>query len=316
MKLGRLSSPAPSMDAAKARKLEEYAAILEKQAQSAEASGSANEAANLYVKLIDILLLLARESQDHPTWLKYSSRAEALQKKTKEILASANNPTSGKGGGIKKILGLKPPEAKVEQKDKIVESPLSQIGQASLANPEQMIPKRLYDQMLDKNKVLESRLTSMIEKSEYDTLFARLRGAEEKLSLMPTLAEFEEQRRIIERSVPRVQYEELQKAILNLVPKDTYNSAQARILELETQLENSIPKSVLDNLANEVSLLVVTASIPMSQKEEPEVAQLPPVYQSQRQEVVSQEILLMKERLDMLELRMKSPRIETPELEE
>ncbi|MGI0083798.1 MAG: hypothetical protein ACREBQ_01820, partial [Nitrososphaerales archaeon] len=61
------------MDAAKTKKLEEYATILEKQAQSVESQGNMNEAAKLYVKLIDIFLLLAREAPDHPTWAKYAT---------------------------------------------------------------------------------------------------------------------------------------------------------------------------------------------------------------------------------------------------
>ncbi len=321
------------MDAAKTKKLEEYAVVLERQAQSEESQGNGNEAAKIYVKLIDIFLLLAREAPDHPTWVKYATRAESLQKKTKELIASSNSENSqGKANAIKKILGIKSSEeksiagdVKPEKPQELahVQSKLSApplvLNQELIQSQESMIPKRLYDELLERSKQLESRAGSMVERSDYEALEAKYTDVNEKLSSMPSKSEYDEMRHRLSNSVPRIQYEELQKAFVNLIPKDTYNAAQARIAELESQLENSIPKSVLDNLANEVSLLIVTAAIPMVQLGDiGRTSQIPigakdhnTTSLALEQNDIQEELLMMREKIDLLEVKIKASRVDS-----
>ena len=321
------------MDAAKTKKLEDYAVVLERQAQSEEFQGNGNEAAKIYVKLIDIFLLLAREAPDHPTWVKYATRAESLQKKTKELIANSNSENSqGKANAIKKILGIKSSEEKsiagdvkpeklqelAHVQSKLSAPPLA-LNQESIQSQEAMIPKRLYDELLERSKQLESRAGSMVERSDYEALEAKYTDANEKLSSMPSKSEYDELRHRLSNSVPRIQYEELQKAFVNLIPKDTYNAAQARIAELESQLENSIPKSVLDNLANEVSLLIVTAAIPMAQLGDiGRTSQIPigakdhnTTSLALEQNDIQEELLMMREKIDLLEVKIKASRADS-----
>jgi hypothetical protein len=320
------------MDSAKAKKLEEYAAILERQAQSEESQGNANEAAKIYVKLIDIFLLLAREAPDHPTWAKFATRAETLQKKTKELIASDRENSQGKTGAIKKMLGLNTPEGKYTSSQANSGSSQTTIPvqpkpepvlavQSQEANPSQVttVPKRTYDQLVERMKELESHASSMVERSDYQSLESKYQELNQKFSLMPSKSETDELRLRLSNSVPRIQYEELQKAIVNLVPKDTYNAAQARIAELESQLENSIPKSILDNLANEISLLILTAEIPMTHLENSGISQIqigdkeriaslfppPPEHIDIQDELIS-----MREKIDLLENKLKGQRAE------
>ncbi len=320
------------MDVAKTKKLEEYAAVIEKQAQSVESQGNANEAAKLYVKLIDVFLLLAREAPDHPTWVKYSTKAEALQKKTKELIASSNgeNSQTGKAGAIKKIFGLKSGDEKTISNDvlsdKLPEQTQSHARPQTLTAPhleasqpqEQMVPKRLYDQLLEKNKQLESQVASMVERSDFENLQGKFGELNEKLAILPSKSDYDELVQRLANSLPRAQYEELQKAFVNLVPKDTYNTAKARIAELESQLENSIPRSVLDNLANEVSLLIVTAAIPMTPLPEIESAFSSPILVGRDHPVlvtkpdeIQGELTLMRQRIELLELKIKASSAES-----
>jgi hypothetical protein len=85
------------LDSAKLKKLQDYSVILTQQAESKEAQGSRNEAAKDYVKLVDVLLLLANEAKDHPTWQQLISRAEFYQKKARTMVdsdqANANQRT-------------------------------------------------------------------------------------------------------------------------------------------------------------------------------------------------------------------------------
>lgn len=332
--LCHLQNLARSMDAAKTKRLEEYATILEKQAQSAESQGNGNEAAKIYVKLIDIFLLLAREASDHPTWAKYATKAETLQKKTKEVIANSNgeNAQIGKAGAIKKIFGLKSGEEKPdpnEKQDKPREQiPVQTKALAQVAAPhaeisqsqEQMIPKRLYDQLLEKSKQLESHIASMVERSDYENMQVQYRELCERLALLPSKTDYDDLTQRLTNSVPRAQYEELQRAFVNLVPKDTYNTAQARISELESQLENSIPKSVLDNLANEISLLIVTAAIPMMPLPETESTPSslilggrdhPVLTLITKPDEIQGELILMRQRIELLEMKIKAPSVES-----
>lgn len=80
------------MDSAKLKKLQDYSVFLTEQAESKEASGNTSEAVKDYVKLVDVLLLLANEAKDHPTWQQIIGRAEFYQKKVRSM-ADPNSPT-------------------------------------------------------------------------------------------------------------------------------------------------------------------------------------------------------------------------------
>ncbi len=79
------------MDSAKLKKLQDYSVFLTEQAESKEASGNTSEAIKDYVKLVDVLLLLANEAKDHPTWQQIIGRAEFYQKKVRSM-ADPNSP--------------------------------------------------------------------------------------------------------------------------------------------------------------------------------------------------------------------------------
>ncbi|HZW56675.1 MAG TPA: hypothetical protein VFF30_10345 [Nitrososphaerales archaeon] len=76
------------LDPQKMKKLQELAQTISGQAQAAEKEGSKEEAAKLYIKLVDILLLLARESGDNTKWAQYTRQAEAYQARVKSLIGS------------------------------------------------------------------------------------------------------------------------------------------------------------------------------------------------------------------------------------
>jgi hypothetical protein len=80
------------MDSAKLKKLQDYSVVLTEQAESKEASGNTSEAIKDYVKLVDVLLLLANEAKDHPSWQQLIGRAEYYQKKAR-AMADPNSPS-------------------------------------------------------------------------------------------------------------------------------------------------------------------------------------------------------------------------------
>jgi hypothetical protein len=88
------------MDAANLKKLQDYAAYLAKQAEKEEDDGKTSEATKSYLKLIDVLLLLGRESKDQQTFLRYTSSAEFYQKKVKGLITVSQSSAATQPGRI------------------------------------------------------------------------------------------------------------------------------------------------------------------------------------------------------------------------
>ncbi|MCL4519288.1 MAG: hypothetical protein M1587_08840 [Thaumarchaeota archaeon] len=78
------------MDSAKLKKLEEYVAYLIKKGADEEKSESYEDAIPTYLKLVDVLLLMADAAPSHPYWLKCTDAAEAHQKKIRTLIAKAS----------------------------------------------------------------------------------------------------------------------------------------------------------------------------------------------------------------------------------
>lgn len=68
-------------------KLLDYAKLLAKQGESSEKNGEEEEAIPKYIKVVDILLLLAESAASYPDWTSYITKAEFYQKRTKILIA-------------------------------------------------------------------------------------------------------------------------------------------------------------------------------------------------------------------------------------
>ena len=84
------------MEAAKLKKLEEYAAILGKKAADEEKEGAYAEAIPTYLKIVDVLLVMSEASSNYSYWVKCTTNAETYQKKIKTLLTklSIKNETT------------------------------------------------------------------------------------------------------------------------------------------------------------------------------------------------------------------------------
>ena len=78
------------MQAAKFKKLEEYSAFLGKKAADEEKNGEYTEAIPAYLKLVDVLLVMAEASPNYSYWVKCTTSAENYQKKVKLLLAKVS----------------------------------------------------------------------------------------------------------------------------------------------------------------------------------------------------------------------------------
>ena len=138
------------MDAAKLKKLQDYSVILTQQAESKEAQGNKNDAVKDYVKLVDVLLLLANESKDHPTWQQLVNRAEYYQKKVRTMVDPERTSSSS------------PLEMKQQQPEKVSmnedkDKPASESS--SSFNPFRKLPS-LMGRKSDSKSTIESNSSS------------------------------------------------------------------------------------------------------------------------------------------------------------
>ncbi len=96
------------MDPAKYRKLEEYSSYLARTGEKFEKEGEKILAIREYLKLVDVLLLMADAAPNYPAWLQLSDRASAYQKKVKGLIAAASLETETTGPNEAKVSPVAP----------------------------------------------------------------------------------------------------------------------------------------------------------------------------------------------------------------
>ena len=266
------------MDSAKLKKLQDYSLVLKSQASSKEAQGNVSEALKDYVKLVDILLLLANEARDHPTWQKLIAEAESYQKKAR-ALANPNakeekrkDPpyeikTMDKNAGQVSILkSLKLPLMGKKQESSVVEPDLQPVGAESIISswakdlntPKQVpnvktqdnVPFSLYSQVLQEKAILAEELEAFrLKEKEY---LAIIEAKNNELAESPIREEF------LANYVPKSEYEKLKESTQEVITKEKYTMLQEEVKELQLKVKNYVPPTILDEMFEYVSFLVST----------------------------------------------------------
>ncbi|MDA4112275.1 MAG: hypothetical protein OK439_07015 [Thaumarchaeota archaeon] len=78
------------MNASELAKLDGYVSYLEKRAADEEKNSQFVDAIATYLKLVDVLLVLAEATPDYPRWLKCTNNAANHQKKIRSLIALAS----------------------------------------------------------------------------------------------------------------------------------------------------------------------------------------------------------------------------------
>ncbi|MHB1907529.1 MAG: hypothetical protein ACYCQJ_01505 [Nitrososphaerales archaeon] len=266
------------MDSAKLKKLQEYSLVLKSQASSKEAQGNVSEALKDYVKLVDILLLLANESKDHPTWQKLIAEAESYQKKARTLAnpdakeERRKDPpyeikTMDKNAGQASILkSLKLPLMGKKQEPNPVEPVLQPVGAQSIISswakdlntPKQVpkvetqdsVPFSLYSQVLEEKAILGQELENF--RSKEKEYLAIIEAKNNELAERPTKEEF------LANYVLKSEYERLKESTQDVITKEKYAMLQEEVKELQLKVKNYIPPTILDEMFEYVSFLVST----------------------------------------------------------
>lgn len=77
------------VEADKLKRLEEYVSVLGKRGAEEESHGDYSSAIPTYLKLVDVLLVMAEESHGHAYWVRCTNSAENYQRKIKSLIAQA-----------------------------------------------------------------------------------------------------------------------------------------------------------------------------------------------------------------------------------
>lgn len=264
------------MDAAKLKKLQDYSVILTQQAESKEAQGNKNEAVKDYVKLVDVLLLLANESKDHPSWQQLVNRAEYYQKKVRTMVdperksptpiemkqqpeklsinEGDDKPASESSSSFNPFRKLPSLMGRKSETKSSIENNSSSTGVStttvvsSWAND--LDPKALsikanpVQSAVPENEVVPRTLYSQVleEKAALQRQVESLRDREREFLVAIEEKEREFSQRI-SQMVPRSEFEELKGKLAESVPRSEYEQAltisaipKERYMELHNQL--------------------------------------------------------------------------------
>lgn len=134
------------------------------------------------------------------------------------------------------------------------------------------VPRQIYEASLAATKSLEENARRLMEQknSELKELQARNHELLERISGMVPRIDYLSVQSQLSESIPRIKHEEEVQVLRDQsVPRDLYIKAESRISELETTLEQTVPKSEFVDLMKEVSTLTngplaVTYSEPQS----------------------------------------------------
>jgi hypothetical protein len=78
------------MDSDKIKKLQNYVLYLSRKGADEEKQGELVDAIGTYLKLVDVLLVMADAMPSYPQWLQCITSAESNQKKIKSLIARAS----------------------------------------------------------------------------------------------------------------------------------------------------------------------------------------------------------------------------------
>ncbi len=273
----------------KLRKLQEYVTILTDQGQSAESEGRNEDAVKAYIKLVDVLLLLARESEDHSTWSQYTKQAESYQNRVKSLIpadqqigfhqappppslpkaepkqAFTPNPRpnaipqshpppidqgASRVGSLRKILK---PFQKVE--DAPVQKSIPAPGQQALSYSQNLTqPAERANPTAKSPKPTELELVVSTYQKKLDAAMTEIRSIKEQLVAAQN-----------ERENLTTYYEgqirELNERLVNSVPRADYDELQLQLSEMITKAEyerlkaevaDRVPRQEYDELLSRV----------------------------------------------------------------
>lgn len=134
----------------------------------------------------------------------------------------------------------------------------SQLSALAVGEKTDIVPYAAYSKLLEEKTKLQREVEALQEKEkEYlESIGAKDRVYAEALSNMVPKSEYDLLLAKLEDSVPRADYEAA--LTISAIPKERYIELQSQLTDLELRLANSVPRIIVDEIAEYVSFLAST----------------------------------------------------------
>ena len=139
------------------------------------------------------------------------------------------------------------------QQGKVIESLSARLA-------ENTIPMSIHTQAVSKVQELESRISSMVDVTEYSSLQKRCAELEAQIATSVPKTQYAALEIELANSVPIQKYEELQRSFAQRVPREQLQVAEARVAELERALTESVPRQDFEELTSRIAQITREAA--------------------------------------------------------
>jgi hypothetical protein len=117
-----------------------------------------------------------------------------------------------------------------------------------------------YSKVVSENDELKQKI-EVLEKRNEEQLAELSSLRKEMVERMVPKKDFDELKTMLAESVPKTDYEKICKTLEEMVPKARLRESENYAFELETRLQNSISRTLIDQVAEFVKVLVSTSSL-------------------------------------------------------
>ena len=179
-----------------------------------------------------------------------------LQKTTtlNESISGLGNKITSGGDAISSLVQT------VANLNQLIETQKTTIQELSTRLAQNTVPSQLYDQTITKLGEMQSKIETMVEKSELNSLQTKFNEQTDIMKSMVPRGEYLALQAQFANFVPKDTFEALQKTLNQYVPREQLIASETRLHELEAKMENYVPRADYEELTARIRLITNEAS--------------------------------------------------------
>ena len=144
--------------------------------------------------------------------------------------------------------------------NQLIEAQKTTIQELSTRLSQNTVPSQLYDQTITKLGEMQSKMDSMVDKSEMNSLQTKFNEQTDMMKSMVPRGEYLALQAQFANFVPKDTFDALQKTLNQYVPREQLIASETRLHELESKLESYVPRADYEELTARIGLLTKEAS--------------------------------------------------------
>lgn len=144
--------------------------------------------------------------------------------------------------------------------NQLIEAQKTTIQELSTRLSQNTVPSQLYDQTITKLGEMQSKMESMVDKSEMVSLQTKVNEQTDVMKSMVPRGEYLALQAQFANFVPKDTFDALQKTLNQYVPREQLIASETRLHELESKLESYVPRADYEELTARIGLLTKEAS--------------------------------------------------------